>query len=180
MLRFFCVPFELKIRPKQQLSTPRGKNSHIVRCIYIEENFNFVLLKFKRGLPRHANSVCIKKYEWESDDAWGRERESAMYFRKMNVCCSCRYDCLHKKILIFSLSVNKINKSFLSITDDSLVQPIHPSIHPFSLIHLFIIIFIHLHHIFCPCFCVSIFEWYRIEFNLVFKGWTFLEIFFNA
>lgn len=33
MLRFFCVPFELKIRPKQQLSTPRGKNSHIVRCI---------------------------------------------------------------------------------------------------------------------------------------------------
>lgn len=29
------------------------------------------------------------------------------------VFCSSRYDCLHKKILIFSLSVSKINKSFL-------------------------------------------------------------------
>lgn len=96
-----------------------------------------MLLKFKRGLPRHANLVCIKRERERKEKRvmmLEGEREREMYFRKMYVCCSCRYDCLHKKILIFFLSVNKINKSFLSITDDSLV-PIHPT-HPFHS-HLF-------------------------------------------
>lgn len=135
MLRFFCVPFELKIRPKQQLSTPRGKNSHIVRCIYWGK-FQFRVIEIQKRIAKACEFGVYQKIrvrEWWCSRE--RERESAMYFRKMNVCCSCRYDCLHKKILIFSLSVNKINKSFLSITDDSLVQPIHPSILTYSLVH---------------------------------------------
>lgn len=91
---------------------PRGRNSHIVVTYVSKENFNFMLLKFKRGFPMwmmvyQKMMLSLSLYHPE----WKKRRG-----KYMCMCCSCRYDCLHKKILIFFLSVSKINKSFLSHT----------------------------------------------------------------